>query len=114
MLPAAGTFLPPGGDHCMVSSPLRRRERGIARIRRGQFHDHGTLLFDVVAAARPILRGPPAGENKTEGPTALGLLAARITGPPVLCLFFRRPGKISRQRLVERDQRVALADTATL
>src|SRR5436189_5643932 len=114
MLPAAGTFLPPGGDHCMVSSPLRRRERGIARIRRGQFRDHGTFVFDVVAAARPILLGPPAGNNKTDGPMAPGLLAARITGPPVLCLFFRRPGQISRQRSVERVQPLAIADTATV
>src|SRR5436190_12751764 len=114
MLPAAGTFLPPGGDHCMVSSPLRRQERGIARIRRGQFHDHGTLLFDVVAAARPVLARPPSDKNKPEGPTATWLLATRITGPPVLCLFFWRPGKISRQRLVERVQPLAIADTATV
>jgi hypothetical protein len=35
-----------------TSAPLRA---GIARLRRGQFHDNGTLLFDVVAAARAIL-----------------------------------------------------------
>jgi len=32
-----------------------RIERWIARIRCGQFHDHGTLLFDVVTAAGSIL-----------------------------------------------------------
>ena len=89
MLSAAGTFLPPGGDHCtgfFTSAPLRA---GIARIRRGQFHDQWHSFYLMLSPLPDrYSRGSLAGKNKTEGSTAPGLLAARITDPPVLCLFF--------------------------
>ena len=41
-------------------------------------------------------------KNKAEKSTALGFLAASVTGASVLCLLHWRPGKISWQRLVGR------------
>src|SRR5947199_10115364 len=113
MLFVAGTFLPPGSYNCLVYSPLRSSKWGIAGIRRRQLYDDGTLLFAVVPAARSVLPRSPAGKNKTEGSTTLGLLAAPLTGAPLPRLLFRRPWKNPRQRLMGRIKSLASADTTT-
>ena len=50
---------------------------------------------------------------RTKRPTAFRFLAARFTGAYVLRLLYRRPGKMSGQRLVEWLQSLAIANPAT-
>ena len=78
------------------------------------FMTTGTLLLDVVAITRPYTRLIVGCYKQAKGSTTFGLFGGgyyKVTS--VFYLFFRRSGKMSRQRLVEWIQSMAIADSAT-
>ena len=80
----------------------------------GFVYDDWTFLFDAVALAGSLCPGPQTSESTVEKRRSSRFLPPRLTTPPLRDLFFRGNYEVPRERMVDRREYLARADTATI